>query len=59
MPLSFALDIKCAPMFDSLVQYQLGNGDVYMYFLAFVGRLFYTANVFDNFDVVLGFLAVQ
>lgn len=28
------------PMFDSLVRYQLGDGDVYTYFLAFVGRLF-------------------
>lgn len=40
------------PMFDSLVQYQLGDSDVYMYFLAFVGRLFYKVKSFDNFNIV-------
>ena len=40
------------PMFDNLVQYQLGDGDVYMYFLALIGRLFYRVKMFDDFDVV-------
>ena len=39
-------------MFDSLVQYQLGDGDVYMYFLAFIGRLFYKIKRFDNYNIV-------
>ena len=40
------------PLFDSLVQYQLGDGDVYTYFLALIGRLFYRVKRFDNFSIV-------
>jgi hypothetical protein len=40
------------PLFDNLVQYQLGSGDVYIYFLALIGRLFYRVKRFDNFSIV-------
>ena len=40
------------PMFDSIVQYQLGKGIVYMYFLAFIGRLFYRVKKFDNYNII-------
>jgi hypothetical protein len=40
------------PLFDSIVQYQIGCEDVYMYFLAFIGRLFYRVKRFDNFNIV-------
>jgi hypothetical protein len=40
------------PLFDSLVQYQLGDGDVYIYFMALIGRLFYQVKKFDNFSIV-------
>ena len=40
------------PMFDSLVKYQLGDCDVYTYFLAFIGRLFYQVKKFDNYNIV-------
>jgi hypothetical protein len=48
----FSWDATDTPLFDSLIQYQLGNGDVYMYFLAFIGRLFYSIKRFDNFGIV-------
>lgn len=40
------------PLFDSLVQYQLGDDEVYNYFLALIGRLFYRVKRFDNFSIV-------
>ncbi len=40
------------PLFDSIVQYQLGHSDVYIYFLALIGRLFYRVNSFDDFSIV-------
>lgn len=49
---SFFWNMTDTPLFDSLVQYQLGNGDVYTYFLAFIGRLFYRIKQFDNFNLV-------
>lgn len=49
---NFSWDNIETPMFDNLVQYQLGDGNVYMYFLAFIGRLFYKVKRFDNFNIV-------
>jgi len=49
---SFSWENIDTPRFDSIVQYQLGYGDVYMYFLAFIGRLFYQVKRFDNFSIV-------
>ena len=40
------------PLFDNLVQHQLGSGDIYTYFIAFIGRLFYKVKRFDNYNVV-------
>ncbi len=49
---NFAWDRIETPLFDGLVQYQLGNGDVYLYFLALIGRLFYRVKRFDNYSIV-------
>ena len=49
---SFSWENTTTPLFDSLVQYQLGSGDVYTYFLAFIGRLFYKIKRFDNYSIV-------
>jgi hypothetical protein len=48
----FSWETIHTPLFDSLVQYQLGDGDVYTYFLAFIGRLFYKTKQFDNYSIV-------
>ena len=49
---SFAWDNVATPCFDSLVQHQLGDGEVYTYFLAFIGRLLYKLKRFDNYNIV-------
>ena len=49
---AFSWVMTDTPLFDSLVRYQLGNGDVYIYFLALIGRLFYRVKRFDNFSIV-------
>jgi REP element-mobilizing transposase RayT len=49
---NFSWENVDTPMFDSLVQYQLGSGDIYAYFMAFIGRLFYRVKRFDNFNIV-------
>jgi hypothetical protein len=49
---TFSWNTTNTPLFDSLVQYQLGNGDVYTYFMALIGRLFYRVKKFDNFSIV-------
>lgn len=49
---AFAWMTTDTPLFDSLVQYQLGDGDVYIYFLALIGRLFYRVKRFDNLSIV-------
>ena len=48
---SFCWDTTHTPLFDSVVQYQLGDGRVYLYFLAFIGRLFYRVKRFDNYNI--------
>ena len=49
---SFFWNRTDTPLFDSLVQYQLGDGDVYTYFMALIGRLFYRVKRFDNYSLV-------
>ncbi len=49
---TFSWDELETPLFDGLVQHQLGDGNVYMYFLAFIGRLLYRVKQFDNFNIV-------
>lgn len=49
---TFSWDATDTPLFDSIVQHQLGDGDVYIYFLALIGRLFYRIKRFDNFGIV-------
>ena len=49
---SFSWDNLDTPLFDSLLQYQLGNGDVFQYFLGLIGRLLFAVKRFDNYNIV-------
>ena len=48
----FSWDNLETPLFDGLLQYQLGNGDVYRYFLGLLGRLLFATKRFDNYNIV-------
>ena len=40
-----------SPLFDSLIHYQLGDGEVSGYVLALICRLFYATKRFDNYSI--------
>ena len=48
----FQLNELDTPLFDRMVKHQIDDEQVYMYLLAFIGRLFYDVGQFDNLDVV-------
>jgi len=49
---SFSWDILHAPLFDGLLQYQVGDGEIYRYLLAFIGRLLFPLKRFDNYNLL-------
>ena len=48
----FSWDNMYTPLFDGLLQHQLGSGEVYGYLLALIGRLLFEVKQFDNYNVI-------
>lgn len=40
------------PLFDKIVRHQLCTDEIYTYFMAFIGRLFYDVGQFDKLDIM-------